>query len=213
MTEPTEKPAEGADGSGNEGESSPSEATEEPSLTEDLDELRTILDRTSQAHRIEAFFEGLLWYVAGAGGVVITALVVGLAFPAARPGWTGWILMLGGGAVGVAALGGLVRFFTTGGQAEGIARRLQDVEPSFRNDLVAALEFAETMLEQPEASDATLGFSRQLARRHVRNTVEQVRDRTEDRSHLGALLPDRHFEPPLLAVVGCMTLLAGSALL
>ncbi len=183
----------------------------EPTIESDLRALRTILENTGRSHRLASFVEGALWFVAALGAVVLTALVVGLLVPAAVPAWTGWVLILGGGALAVAAVGGVVRFVRSAPGAAGIARRLQDVEPSFRNDLVAAIEFGEAMLESPEASDEQLGFSRTLARAHLRRTVERVRDRSNGAGHLGDMLPDRNIEPPLLAVAGCLVLMSGSA--
>jgi hypothetical protein len=40
-----------------------------------------------------------------------------------------------------------------------------------------------------------------------------MRERTAKHGHLGHLLPGRNLEPPLLALVGCMTLMLGSTLL
>ncbi len=216
MAEPSDesdKPTEPDEGTGAESPGSSASDGTFPSVASDLEALRTILDNTNRSYRFAAVVEGLLWHVAALAAVVLTALLVGLVVPAAVPQWTGWVLIVGAGALAVAAVATGVRFVRRAPGPAGIARRLQDVEPSFRNDLVAAIEFAEAMLEAPEASDAELGFSRKLARAHLRRTVDRVRERADERGHLGDLLPDRNVEPPILAVAGCLVLVAGSAAL
>ena len=185
----------------------------EPSLEADLRSVRMMLRQTGRAHRREIYAEGSLWYLAAFGAVVLSALLAAFLVAGAVPLWTRGILWVGSGAVTLGALGTLVRFWQTGAGPESVARRLQQVETSFRNDIVAALEFGEQLTAEPEATDAELGFSRTLARAHLRRTVETMRERTAKHGHLGHLLPGRNLEPPLLALVGCMTLMLGGTLL
>lgn len=185
-------------------------SSEEASLAADLRSIRELLERTGRRDRLGALLEGAVWYLAAFGAVALSAVLLGLVVPASAPRVTGWMAIAGGGAVALAALGSAVRFFRNPVQARTIGRRLQRVDRSLRNDLVAALEFGDTLSAQPDASDAELGFSRTLAREHIRKTLRELRNRSGASGHLGHLLPDRNFTPPMVAVAGSAMLLAGA---
>jgi len=203
------EPDDREDGSSEE-VSSDEMSSEEASLAADLRSIRELLERTGRRDRFEALLEGATWYFAAFGAVALSAVSLGLVVPSATPRVMGWIAVAGGGAVLLAAVGSLWRLFRTPVRARTVGRRLQQVDRSLRNDLVAALEFGETLSAEPDASSVELGFSRTLARRHIRETLRELRSRTGASRHLAEVLPDRHFTPPLVAVAGCAVLLGGA---
>jgi protein subunit release factor A len=180
--------------------------TNDSDLIDDVRFLRRVLRRTRRTRNLQAFAEGALWYVAALGAVVVTALLANaltggqlLAIPA-------WILVAGGGAATIGAGVAGTQLWRRRSDLSRTARSLQHAEPDFRNDLAAALEFGDTLIDQPDASDRQLGFSRQLAAAHIRRTVESVREATGHQRHLGALLPQRSLTPPIAAVLASLTL-------
>ncbi|MGM0557108.1 MAG: DUF4175 family protein [Myxococcota bacterium] len=178
-----------------------------PSIEEAIEELALILEKTDARVRRPAILEGALWYVVTLAAVMLSTLAVALLFPDSVPVVTRWTLTLGAGA---ATLGGLVALFTfeaQRGDVRQVASRLQRYSPSFRNDIVAALEFAETLHENPDASENQLGFSRAMARAHIFRTVEKVRGEVRD-GHLAHLFPRRDFTAPAMSLAGALVLLA-----
>lgn len=201
---------DGTDGAEDQGPAE--EADPQDTVSENLRSLEKMLRQTRSSRRLKVLAEGVFWYGAGLSAVLMSALLIAVLFPAAAPGMTRWLLMIGAGAatlVGAVALGGFLRESDELGH---VARGLQRADASFRNDIVAALEFGRTMLANPEASDAELGFSRFLGRAHLKRTVEGVRQRAEG-GHLAHLLPDRTLEPPLFAMVGGMALVTLSVVM
>ena len=174
--------------------------------------LESMLRRTRRSQRTRALIEGVVWFVAGLAAVVVSVLVVGLSVPASVGAWTGWMLIVG--TVGTTVVGSLllVAFLSEGEDLPDTARDLQAADSGFRNDIVAALEFGRRLLEDPDASDRQLGFSRMMAREHVDRTVRRVEERA-DSGQLSHLLPTRSWGPPAMAASGGVALILAAGLL
>jgi hypothetical protein len=195
-------------------DSEPSNNRSEPQqrLARRLTKLETMLRRTRRSQRTQALFEGGIWCVAALSAVVVSTLLAGILFPAAVPTWTGWMLIVGVTGATVVAATFLVAFLSEGEHLADTARELQQADSGFRNDIVAALEFARRLLEEPEASDRELGFSRVIAREHVDQTVRRVEERAES-GQLSHLLPTRSWGPPSMAASGGVAVLLAVGLL
>ncbi|QDG50864.1 DUF4175 family protein [Persicimonas caeni] len=172
------------------------------SLEKDLGALRAILHRTGRAWRRPIVFEGALWYLVTLGAVVLSALLLGALVPQFIPGVTKWVLVVGGVAATLGAIVAWLGLQAGKGDVEGVATLLQRHHPAFRNDLVAALEFAEKLLD----GDDNFEFSTTMARAHVRRTVSKVLSKAEH-GHLAHLLPRRELVAPAMSLAGCLTLL------
>ncbi len=179
-----------------------SKQASDKSLAQDLRALRTILGKTGRAWRRPIFFEGLLWYAVTLGAVVLSALLVGALVPSFVPVVTGWVLIIGAAAATVGAIVAWFGFVVGKDDVEQVAVLLQRHHHAFRNDLVAALEFAEALLDD----DAGLDFSAPMARAHVRRTVRRVHEMCEH-GHLAHLLPRRELVAPAMSLAGCLVLL------
>jgi hypothetical protein len=172
------------------------------SLVQELRALRTILRKTGRAWRRPMLLEGALWYLVTLGAVIVSSLLVGALIPSAIPTVTGWMLVVGFGAATLGAVVSWVGFQVGKDGVEQVATLLQRHNPSFRNDLIAALEFAETLI----SSDHEIEFSQTMARAHVKRTVREVLSRCEN-GHLGHLLPRRELVAPAMSLAGCMAVL------
>src|SRR5699024_6988000 len=115
-------------------------------LQQDRSAMQMILRRTDRARRRPILLEGALWYLTSLGAVVLSVLLLGALWPGAIPHFTGWMLCIGAGAATLGVLAAWLGFRRSRGDLEAVARRLQRRHPAFRNDVVAALEFAETLL-------------------------------------------------------------------
>jgi ABC-type transporter Mla subunit MlaD len=177
------------------------------SIDEAIEELALILEKTDARVRRPAILEGALWYLVTIAAVMLSTIVLALLAPAALPVVTRWTLTIGLGAATLGALVALATFEAQRGDLGQIASRLQRYAPMFRNDINAALEFAETLHENPDASENELGFSRAMARAHIHRTVERVRAELRD-GHLGHLFPRRDFTAPAMSLAGALVLLA-----
>lgn len=174
------------------------------SLEQDLNAMRMILRRTGSAWRRPILLEGALWYSVTLGAVALSAVLAAALVPAFLPSVTRWMLLVGAGAASLGALVAWVGFRAGAGDIEAVAKRLQREHPAFRNDIVAALEFAEKILAAEP--DATLGFSRGMARAHIRETTRTMLAESEG-GHLAHLLESREFFAPAMSLAACLALL------
>jgi hypothetical protein len=185
----------------------PGEGSSRGSIEEAVEELALILEKTDARVRRPAILEGALWFLVTLAAVMLSTLVLAVLFPASVPVVTRWTLTIGAGAATLGGLAALFTFEAQRGDIRQVASRLQRHAPSFRNDIVAALEFAETLHDNPDASENELGFSRAMARAHIFRTVESVRGEVRD-GHLGHLFPQRDFTAPAMSLAGALVLLA-----
>jgi hypothetical protein len=174
----------------------------EESLAQERRALETILRKTGRAWRRPVLLEGALWYLVTLGAVVVSALLVGALIPAAIPAVTGWMIMVGVGAATLGAAVSWVGFQVGKDNIEQVATLIQRHHPSFRNDLVAALEFADRLI----SGGGEFEFSQTMARAHVKRTVRKVLSRCEH-GHLGHLLPQRELAAPAMSLAGCLAVL------
>lgn len=173
------------------------------SLEKDLRALRAILKKTGRAWRRPIVFEGALWYLVTLGAVALSALLLGALVPAFIPGVTKWVLVVGSLAATLGAVVAWLGLQAGKGDVEQVAVLLQRHNPSFRNDLVAALEFAQKLID---GDGEGFEYSSTMARAHVRRTVREVISRSE-RGHLAHLLPRRELVAPAMSLAGCLALL------
>ncbi|MFP4599452.1 MAG: hypothetical protein ACLFVJ_14430 [Persicimonas sp.] len=178
-----------------------SEGARAGSLEQDVRALRTLLAKTGRAWRRPMLLEGLLWYLVTLGAVVLSCFLVAALVPAAVGAFTGWMLIVGVSAASVGAVAAWVGFERQKGDVEQIAVMLQRHNRGLRNDLVAALEFGQRLLDP----DAEHFFSVEMARAHVKKTVRDVLSRCEH-GHLAHLLPQRSLTAPAMSLAGCLAL-------
>lgn len=186
------------------GDAAAEERDPQAALAQDLRAMAMILARTGRAWRWPMLLEGALWYLVTLGAVLLSAMLLAVLIPQALPAVTGWMLIIGAAAASVGA--GVAWFNFRAGTKDifQVARRLQREAPQFRNDIIAALEFGEKLLSAPP--DRALGFSREMARAHVRRTTQKMLQKCEH-SHLAHLLNRRDLTPPAMSLAGCVALL------
>src|SRR5690554_3425927 len=187
-----------------EGGESPEVDAKTRSLEQDLSAMRMVLRRTGRAWRRPILLEGGLWYLVTLGAVALSAVLAAALVPVFLPTVTGWMLMIGAGAATLGALVAWMGFRAGAGDVEAVAKRLQREHPAFRNDIIAALEFGDKLLAA--APDAPLGFSRTMARTHVRETTRTMLAQAQH-GHLGHLLETRELFAPAMSLAACLTLL------
>lgn len=201
IKEPIEEPPSRGDSARNEGE-------KKSSVGKDFRVLRYVLRKTEGAIRGPVILEGGLWYAVMVIAVVLAALGLGAIFPNFAAQAVTWVLAIG---IGLATLMGAVSwwlFTRRQGDVYQVARTLQRHHREFRNDLVAALEFAELLTAENSAEALEeRGYSATLAGAHVRRTTQRVMELCED-GHLGHLVPRRDLTPPILTLTGAAVLLA-----
>jgi hypothetical protein len=178
-------------------------------LASDVRALETILRKTGRAYRRPMLVEGLLWFLATVGAVALSALLVGVLIEAAAGAITSWMFIVGTAAATLGAVAALVGFRARRGDAEWVATLLQRHQPSFRNDLVAALEFGHQLLEE---RDEPAEFSHEMARAHVKRTARRAHEHSEN-GHLAHLLPERALVAPAMSLAGCAVLIVIPALI
>ncbi|MFU8803146.1 MAG: DUF4175 family protein, partial [Bradymonadaceae bacterium] len=171
--------------------------------------LRAILRKTERAIGAPVILEGALWYAVMVAAVLLSALAVAAIFPNFAARSMMWILGLGIGLTSLLGVVSFALFSRRRGDVYQVARTLQRHHREFRNDLVAALEFSETLSPEngEDVSAADQGFSPSLATAHIRRTTARVVELCEG-GHLGHLVPRRGLTPPILALTGATVLLA-----
>jgi len=187
-----------------EGGESPEVDAKTRSLEQDLSAMRMVLRRTGRAWRRPILLEGALWYLVTLGAVALSAVLAAALVPIFLPTVTGWMLLIGTAAATLGALVAWVGFRASAGDIEAVAKRLQREHPAFRNDIIAALEFGEKLVLA--GPDESLGFSRSMARTHVRQTTRTMLAQAQN-GHLGHLLESREFFAPAMSLAACLTLL------
>src|SRR5690554_3926567 len=195
------------EGSGEEGEAQdaqPSPEEAQPSeegggrsdVSSSVSALQALLRRTERDLRRPVLVEGALWAAAVALAVALSALGVAALFEAKGALAARWILLVGFAAVGVSAAVtyGLFRARRRGVLAS--ATIVQAHERSFRNDLVAALEFGER-LSNPGGGEelSRQGVSAALAAAHVRRTAKLALGEAKNQS-LAHVVPARDLRAP-----------------
>lgn len=174
------------------------------SLEQDLSAMRMVLERTARAWRRPILLEGALWYLVTLGAVALSAVLAGALVPAFLPTVTGWMLIVGTGAASLGAIIAWIGFRAGAGDIEAVALRLQREHQAFRNDIVAALEFGEQLSQAPPGQP--LGFSRVMARAHIRQTTREMLAQSQS-GHLAHLLEPREFFAPAMSLAACLALL------
>lgn len=173
-------------------------------VEQDLSAMRMVLRRTGRAWRRPILVEGALWYLVTLAAVALSAVLAAALVPILLPTVTGWMLRIGAAAATLGALVAWVGFRARAGDVEAVAKRLQREHLAFRNDLIAALEFGEKL--RRAGPDEPLGFSRSMARAHVRETTRTMLAQSKN-GHLGHLLEPRELFAPAMSLAACLTLL------
>lgn len=187
----------------------PGEPVDDESIAEkasrELSALRAVLRKTRRQTRAPLFFEGLAWFVATLGAVMVSAQFIGLILGDTGPAVMRVMLLIGSGAALLGGLVALVGFFRGRPSLDDVARTLQRHVPEFRSDIVAALQFGEQL--QEDIDPDSVGWSPSLAYAHLRRTARALLGKVDGEGSLTSYLPARSLTPALVAVGGCLALL------
>jgi hypothetical protein len=168
----------------------------------ELSALKVILRKTRRRMRAPLVVEGLAWFVATLGAVIVSSQFLGLLLGELGPTVMRFGILIGGGAAVLAGLVALVIFFRGRPSLEDVARTIQRHVPRFKNDIVAALQFGRQLQEEEQA-----GWSPTLAFAHLERTTRKLLGEVDGDGSLRAHLPSRSLTPALLAIGGCLALL------
>lgn len=176
----------------------------------ELTALEAVLRKTRRQMRSPLLAEGLAWFVATMGAVLVTAQFVGLVLGKSGPEAMRVVLGIGLSATLLGAVVALVGYVRSTPSLEEVARRLQRQVVDFRSDIVAALQFGAALRDGVDAQ--AQGWSAELAFAHLRRTTRAVLARVDGGGSLAPLLEARSLAPTLAAVGGCLVLLVAPML-
>ena len=175
------------------------EAMEQPrendSLASDLQEIEHILGKTRRGFLRPYWLEGFMWYLVALGAWLLFVLFCAAVLPHMTVAKLA--ILLPGGIILWTVCAILLALFSWLNRPSllRMAKILEHHEQTLRNDVVASLDFAKSIL-----SDAfEQGASEGLARLHITNTVEKLRQ-SDAQGHLVQALPEPHVTPVIFAL-------------
>ncbi|MEZ4459586.1 MAG: DUF4175 family protein [bacterium] len=168
--------------------------------------LDLLLRKTRSAYLQPLVFEFVLWLGATLMAVMLSAGVLSAVVPR-NMGPTVFSWVLGVGIVATTIVAGITAAIAWRRYPDltRVAHWLQNAEPQFRSDIVAAVQFARELQGGPTR------YSASMALEHVQRTLRLMHERVDGRGSLAHLLPSRSLRPAGFAFMGGLLMVIAMA--
>lgn len=164
--------------------------------------LEMLLRKTRTEYVRPIVLEAVLWMSATFVAILLSAGIVGALVPRTMGATVFlWIAGVGAAVLAVLALSTALMGWRRAPDLVWIAHLLQTAHPDFRNDIVAALQFAD------EVAMGATRYSRAMASEHVQRTLRALHAQANGKGSLAHLLPSRSLWPAVFALLGGLVML------